>query len=207
MAVQETRIMSVSAPATPLAKAMDVDEFMAFVETRPDEERWELIDGVPMMMAPPSPAHQRIAQNFAALLNNAFAAQGRDLFAYLGTGARTPRARDFFVIPDVMVVPGVSGYDLYVENYQLAAEVLSPSNTRREMASKLRRYRQVPDNLYAAFIDAREFLVELHARRNDWQPAIFTQPDEQIELPEFGMRCRVAELYRGTPLDPQRPAQ
>src|SRR4051812_22277933 len=125
--------MSVSVPAPVMSGTMDVDEFMAFAETRPDEERWELIDGVPMMTAPPSPAHQRIAQNFAVLLNNAFEAQGRDLFAYHGTGTRTPGAPDFFVLPDVVVVPGVSGYDLYAENFQLAAEVLSPSNRRREM--------------------------------------------------------------------------
>jgi Uma2 family endonuclease len=183
---------------------MDVDEFMAFLDTRPAEERWELIDGVPAMMAPPSPAHQRIARNFAELLNSAFAAQGRDLFAYHGTGARTQGVRDFFVLPDVLVVPGVSGYDLYAENYQLAAEVLSPSNKRREMASKLRRYREAPDNLYAGFVDSRELLVELHAKRLNWQPAILTDADDAIEMPEFGLGCRVADLYRGTPLDPQR---
>jgi Uma2 family endonuclease len=198
--------MSMSVPAPPLSKTMDVDEFMAFVETRPDEERWELIDGVPMMRAPPSPAHQRIAQNFAVLLNSAFEAQGRDLFAYHGTGTRTPGAPDFFVLPDVVVVPGVSGYDLYAENFQLAAEVLSPSNRRREMASKLRRYREAPDNLYAVFIDSREFLAEIHGRQADWQPAIFTQPDDSIEMPEFGLRCRVVDVYRGTPLDPERSA-
>ena len=194
--------MTIEAPAPALAGTMDVDAFMAFAKTRPDHERWELIDGVPMMMAPPSPAHQRIAQNFAVLLNTAFAEHGRDLFAYHGTGTRTAGARDFFVLPDVVVMPGVSGYDLYAENYQLAAEVLSPSNTRREMASKLRRYRQASDNLYAVFVDSRETLVEIHARRNGWEPAIFTQPGDQLDLPEFRVACRVVDLYRGTPLDP-----
>ena len=31
---------------------LSIDAFRAFVETRPDEEHWELIGGVAMMMAP-----------------------------------------------------------------------------------------------------------------------------------------------------------
>jgi Uma2 family endonuclease len=183
---------------------MDVDEFMQFLETRPDGERWELIEGVAVMMAPPSVAHQRIAGNLCELLNSAFSAERRDLFAYYGTGVRTPAVRNFHALPDVVVLPGVAGYDLYSEGYLLAAEVLSPSNTRRQIALKLRRYREAPDNLYAITVEVREFLVELYAKRNDWQPAILAQPDDPIEMPEFGLRCRVADLYRGTPLDPQR---
>jgi hypothetical protein len=34
--------------------------------SRPDEEHWELIEGVPMMMAAPNRRHQRIASNHAA---------------------------------------------------------------------------------------------------------------------------------------------
>jgi hypothetical protein len=63
---------------------MDVDEFMAFLQTRPTGEHWDLIEGVAVMMAPPSPAHQRIARNLSELLNSAVAASPLDLFAYLG---------------------------------------------------------------------------------------------------------------------------
>jgi len=31
---------------------------------------------------------------------------------------------------------------------------------------------------------------------------ILTKADDSIEMPEFGLRCRVADLYVGTPLDP-----
>ena len=55
--------MNVNAPAPAFSGSMDVDEFMAFLETRPDEERWDLIEGVAVMMAPPSVAHQRIVYN------------------------------------------------------------------------------------------------------------------------------------------------
>jgi hypothetical protein len=31
-----------------------------------------------------------------------------------------------------------------------------------------------------------------------------SKPEDLIEMPEFGLSCRVVDLYRGTPLDPQR---
>jgi Uma2 family endonuclease len=195
--------MNVNAPAQPLSGNMDVDEFMAFLETRPDGEHWELIEGVAVMMAPASYAHQRIAYNLCTLLNNAFAAQGLDLCAYFDVGVRSPSVRNFQPQPDVAVVPGVAGYDYYSERFQLAAEVLSPTNTRQEIDLKLRRYREAPDNLYAIVIEPTEFLVEIYARSRNWQPAILARADDPIEMPEFGVRCTVADLYRGTPLNPR----
>jgi Uma2 family endonuclease len=195
--------MTISAPAS-LSGSMDVDEFMAFLETRPKGEHWDLIEGSAVMMAPPSYAHRRIAFNLCNLLNSAFTARRLDLFAYFDVGVRTPGVRNFQPQPDVAVVPGVSGYDLYSERFQLVAEVLSPSNTRQEIDLKLRRYREAPDNLYAMVIEPREFLVEIHAKNRNWQPAILMHADDSIEMPEFGLRCSVADLYRGTPLDPRQ---
>jgi Uma2 family endonuclease len=196
--------MNLNTPAPPLSGTMDVDEFMAFLETRSDKERWDLIEGVAVMMAPPSYAHQRIAYNLCQLLNSAFAAQHLDLFAYFDVGVRSPGVRNFQPEPDVVVVPGVSGYDLYSERFQLVAEVLSPTNRRQEIDLKLRRYCEAPNNLHAVVIEPREFLVEIYSRRASWQPAILTKADDSIEMPEFGLSCRVADLYVGTPLDPRR---
>jgi Uma2 family endonuclease len=177
--------MNLNTPAPPLSGTMDVDEFMAFLEARSHKERWDLIEGIAVMMAPPSHAHQRIASNLSQLLNTAFAARKLDLFAYIGTGIRSPGVRNFQPQPDVVVVPGVSGYDLYSERFQLVAEVLSPTNRRQEIDLKL-----------------REFLVAIYSKRANWQPAIVAKADDPIEMPEFGLRCRVADLYVGTPLDP-----
>jgi Uma2 family endonuclease len=126
------------------------------------------------------------------------------LFAYTGLGVRTPGVHNFQPQPDVVVLPGAAAYDLYSEHFQLAAEVLSPSNTRTEIDLKLRRYREASDNLYVLVIDSRELLVEVYARSYGWQSKVLKQPDDVIEMPEFGLRCGVVDIYRGTPLDPQR---
>jgi len=42
---------------------LTMEQFHAFRDERPKEEKWELIDGVPMMMPPPTLMHQRISRN------------------------------------------------------------------------------------------------------------------------------------------------
>ena len=62
--------------------------------------------------------------------------------------------------------------------------------------------------LYALVIEPRAFLVEIHAKRRNWEPTTLTRADDPIEMAEFDFTCRVGDLYRGTPLDPQsRTAQ
>lgn len=196
--------MIVNAPARPDSGTMDLDEFMGFLETRPKEERWHLIEGIAVMMAPPSLAHQWIARNLSELFNRAFEAQGRDLRAYREIAIRLPGLANFQPEPDVVVAPGTAGYELYADNFQLVAEILLPSNRRHEIDLKLRRYREAPHNLYAVVIEPREFRVEIYAKSHNWQRLVLARTDDLIELPEFDLRCQVSELYRGTPLDQAR---
>jgi Uma2 family endonuclease len=195
--------MIVTAPARPYSGTMHVDEFMAFLEMRPKEERWDLIEGVAVMMAPPSMAHQRIALNLCDLLNRAFAAQGSNLFAYHEIALRLPGVLNFQPEPDVVVAPGPAGPELYTQDFRLVAEILSLSNRRTEIDLKLHRYRQAASNLYVVVVEPHEIFVEIYARTGDWEPVAFRRRDDLIEMPEFGLRCSVGDLYRGTTLDPQ----
>ena len=193
--------MIVTAPARPYSGTMHVDEFMAFLEMRPKEERWDLIEGVAVMMAPPSMAHQRIALNLCDLLNRAFAAQGSNLFAYHEFALRLPGVLNFQPEPDVVVAPGPAGPELYTQDFRLVAEILSLSNRRTEIDLKLHRYRQAASNLYVVVVEPHEILVEIHARSRNWEPIALRRRDDLIEMPEFGLRSSVGDLYRGTTLD------
>ena len=53
-------------------------------------------------------------------------------------------------------------------------------------------------------IEPFEFHVEIYAKRSNWQLAALTKPDDLIEMPEFGLSCRLVDLYRGTTLDLDR---
>ncbi len=196
--------MNVNVPARRYPGTMDLNEFMAFLEMRPKEERWHLIEGFAVMMAPPSLAHQRIALNLCELLNREFVAQRRDLYAYHEIAIRLPDVINFQPEPDVVVASGMASYESFAENFELVAEILSPSNSRAQIETKLRRYREASHNLYVLVIEPREYSVEIYARSRGWEPVSRKRPDDRIELPEFGLRCAVGDLYRGTPLDPHR---
>jgi hypothetical protein len=49
-------------------------------------------------------------------------------------------------------------------------------------------------------IDSRELLVEIYAKSRGWEPHGLNKAGDPIEMPEFGLFCRVGDLYRGTPL-------
>jgi hypothetical protein len=88
------------------------------------------------------------------------------------------------------------------ERFLRAAEVLSPSSTRKLIDVKPSMDCQALDNLYATAIEPRKFWVEIYAKSRGWEPVIL--PDEAIEMPEFGLPCSMADRYRRTPLDPRR---
>ena len=94
----------------------------------------------------------------------------------------TPIVGGVWPQPDVVVVPGVAGYDIYSERFQVVAEVLSPTNRRQEIDLKLRRYREAPHNLYAVVIEPRKFLVEIYAKRASWQPTVLTKTGRVLNV-------------------------
>jgi Uma2 family endonuclease len=186
---------------------MTAGEFLKFVKFRPNEERWQLVEGVARMMNPPTYVHLVIALNLNYLLSEGLERQGLDLLVVNDGGVRMRSAPDFLPRPDVVVVPGIAEYRSYAERFLLVAEVLSPSNTKSLIARKLQFYRSHSDNLYCLIIDSRRTWIEVHARANDWKPFSLESPSDALELPEFAFRCAVGDLYRRTPLDPARPAE
>src|ERR1700730_3700836 len=119
---------------------LSVETFRAWAASRPDEEHWELIDGVPMMMTPPTRVHQRIASNLERLLNDALELHRPALAAYQRIGVNLgPVVEHYDPEPDVAIVDADSGRaPRYSDRFYLAAEVVSDSDratvdTKREI--------------------------------------------------------------------------
>ena len=51
-------------------------QVVVFLDTRPEQEHWQLIDGVAMMMPPPTLRHQAVARNLGFELNFHFRSSG-----------------------------------------------------------------------------------------------------------------------------------
>ena len=105
------------------------ETFDAFRNDRPKEEKWELIDGVPVMMPPPSLVHQRIASNVWLMLHNTLQKVRPDWRADLEIGVLLSDDENYNPEPDVTVIDEAIGLDqFYAGRFYFVAEVLSASD-------------------------------------------------------------------------------
>lgn len=186
---------------------LSVEAFRAFYQSRPGEERWELIDGVPMMMAPPTFIHQRIASNLERLLNDALETRRGSFAAYQRGGLNLKRAvANYDPEPDVVVVDVVLEPDQhYVDRFYLAAEVVSDSD-RKAVAGKREIYKLHQHCSCVLTVRQDRCHIRIDTRTSTgWQVKLLSKPADVFALPDFGLRCTLGDLYKGTPLQ-QRPA-
>src|SRR5262249_9475866 len=86
---------------------MTVEEFYSFTDTRPDEEKWELIDGEPILNAAPSPVHQWIVRNLMyALTSRELQLNPAPWVILPGLGVRVSETNR--PEPDVLIIPRAS---------------------------------------------------------------------------------------------------
>ena len=132
--------------AEAISAPLSIETFRAWLGSRPGEEHWELIAGVPMMMAPATRAHQRIASNLESLLNGAFEEHQPAFTAYQRVGLNlAPIAPDYDPEPDVVVIDANSpGEERYADRFYLAAEVVSSSD-QKTVESKREIYKRHAD--------------------------------------------------------------
>lgn len=181
-----------------------VEEYLAWLDTRPSEERWQLIDGVAMMMTPPTLRHQNIAQNLAFELKLHFRTTGLPYMVLHEVGLIVPDVALFRPEADVAVVdPALDMESSYADRFFLAAEVLSDSNSDADVEIKRQRYQLHPDNNYCLIISQTEVRIEIYARAAGWEPVILTGLDDRLTLPELGFSCAVRDIYADTPLAPR----
>jgi Uma2 family endonuclease len=179
---------------------LSVASFRTWLLSRPDEEHWELIEGVPMMMTPPNRRHQRIASNLEALLNAALKRHDPAFSAYHDIGVNIASTVPYDPEPDVAVIRDDENPDpRYADQFYLVAEVLSESD-RGIIESKRDIYRAHPSCTCILLVrqDRAEIIVDRRTV-DGWRSQILDAADE-LSLPEFGLTCPVRDVYRDTPL-------
>jgi Uma2 family endonuclease len=179
---------------------LSVASFRTWLVSRPDEEHWELIEGVPTMMTPPNRRHQRITSNLEALLNAALKRLDPTLSAYHDIGVNVVSTVPYDPEPDVAVIRDDENPDpRYADQFYLVAEVLSESD-RGIIESKRDIYRAHPSCTCILLIrqDRAEVIVDRRTV-DGWQSDVL-QADDELTLPESGLTCAVRDVYRDTPL-------
>jgi len=186
---------------------MSVDFFRRFLESRPEKERWELIDGVAVRLERPTLGHQRVASNLETLLLNALERHAPHLTAYQRLGVNLgPEAEHYDPEPDVIVIDAEIGPDIderYADRFYLAAEIVSSSD-KTFVEAKREIYRQHEACKCVLVVQQNQFEVSVDLRTDaGWKEQRLTKPDDLLVLPDFGLRCNLSDLYRGTALQPR----
>ncbi|MCL6627366.1 Uma2 family endonuclease [Alicyclobacillus shizuokensis] len=108
-------------------------------------ERWELVDGVPYMMASPTPVHQQIALQLATEFG--LYLRGKECQAFIAPmdlcfeeSMKTPHV----VQPDLFVMCGEYGRERRIVGIPvLVVEILSPSTAANDTIRKLNLYQRM----------------------------------------------------------------
>jgi Uma2 family endonuclease len=182
------------------APMLSVASFRTWLASRPDEEHWELIEGVPMLMAPPNRRHQRIASNLENLLNAALKRHNPAFVAYHDIGVNIVSTVPYDPEPDVAVIREEENpHPRYADRFYLVAEVLSESD-KDVVESKRDIYRAHPSCTCILLVRQDRMEITVDRRTSEgWRSQVLHGADELV-VPEFGLTCPVRDVYRDTSL-------
>jgi Uma2 family endonuclease len=144
-------------------RRMTLDEFLAW--DPPGDARYELVDGRPVMMAPPKVQHADIADNLVDFLRPRLRPPCR---TSQGAGVLADRDRDQYLEADVAVScerrrPGQQ----HLEAPRLVIEILSPSTKSHDLGTKLDAYRALASVEETSLISSTERRVTHWRREGD----------------------------------------
>lgn len=192
----------VAMPVSPLpaVDTMTIAEFLAFTETRPDEERWELIEGVPTLSPSPVNVHQIVCMNIVRHLLDHRDRTGAPWLATLGIGTRVPASPHSLPRPDVYVHEGPAHFEHVTDDALVLFEVLSRSNTKADQAWRRKVYASVPNCQHYVTVSLKKPEAIAYDRASGWQPRRAQGITEMLALAAIGVELPLADVYRYTPL-------
>jgi Uma2 family endonuclease len=180
---------------------MTVEDFYAFTDTRPDEEKWELIEGEPVMQASATSQHGVILFNLGFLLGQIVRTEGVSWQAVPGIGLRLSGISR--PEPDIIIRPkGHPKGDPFArdcDDVVVAFEILSPSTADRDLRWKRKAYTGLPSLSHYVVVAQDTVEVVVFARREGFGERRLRSGDT-LELPELGISVPLSEIYRDTGL-------
>jgi Uma2 family endonuclease len=164
-------------------------------DTPDGSDRWELVDGIPRAMAPPSDRHALIHGETGRLIGNHLAEQRPDCRVGIGAGLQP---NDYNVrIPDITVSCGPLADDRLLAGPIVVIEILSPSNAS-DTWRNVTLYTAMPSVREILVINSVDIRVHLLRRQEDgaWlNPVVLTLGDT-VTLQSIDFTAPIAALYR-----------
>ena len=175
-------------------------EFLVWEQTQ--DLRHEFVDGVAVMMAGGTRAHDRIQRNLLVraterLRGSSCEPLGPDMIVETGTG--NGRYSDMTIDcgpfdPEALTASAPT----------VVFEILSDSTRKTDLLIKLRDYDAPPSIRHYVLIAQTEILVFVYSRGASdgftLRPREFRRLHETVELPGVGLSLTLAEIYEGLPI-------
>jgi Uma2 family endonuclease len=177
---------------------MDFGEFVAFLETRPDHEKWELIEGRPVLSPSPVYVHQLLVANLIGELREAVLPLLPRLAVIPGIGVKVNERNA--PVPDVMIRPLDSLEGSFCDDIALACEVLSPGTARYDRKWKVEVYTAMASLHHYLILSPKRLEATLYSRADGFAPRILRDPAASLDLGGLGVALPLASLYRDTGL-------
>ncbi|HEY4921407.1 MAG TPA: Uma2 family endonuclease [Xanthobacteraceae bacterium] len=180
------------------AEPMNVEEYFAFTDSRPDNEKWELIEGEPVLQASPTTRHQTIVANVIYCLQVIRRERRPSWIAIPGIGVRVSDTS--LPEPDILIGPPADASSRECDDIVVAIEVLSDSTADRDLRWKRKAYARLGSLMYYVVIaqDAVEVLV--YARAANFAEQRTESLAASLELPALGISLPLTEIYQDTGL-------
>jgi Uma2 family endonuclease len=178
--------------------AMTVEDFLAFTDSRPDDERWELIGGEPVLNASPACLHQYIVRNLLLALAR-FETENRPAWCVIpGIGVKVSDVA--LPVPDLLVRPRDDLAGSVCDDAVAAFEVLSPSTADRDLRWKRRAYTGLPTLSHYVVVAQDRVEVVAYDRDRGFGERRLEALDAILPLPALGIALPLADIYENTPL-------
>ncbi len=184
-------------------RPMTLEEFLEWDSG--DDCVWELVDGFPRPKFPPNPAllgqaapsdeHGVIVKNLTFALENLVRAGKLPCRVIPGAGQKVSVRRNRLRIPDLTVKCGPTSREAW--DPILVVEVISPSNSARELAEREADFRALPTVREIVVLEQDAAVATVSHRVGDlWRVERLEGLDAVLSLESVGLEVPLREVYR-----------
>ncbi len=182
------------------ADQMTIAEFLAFMDSRPDGERWELIEGVAYGCRVRTQIEQCVTVNIAMALTNAKHAAEAQWTPILGVFTQVPVAPNTLLRPDLFVKEAEPEDAVTTADALVIFEVLAKTDDNSARTWRKRVYASVPNCQHYVAVSTKSAEIIRHDRADGWVGTIVHGLDATLALPAIKANVALRDTYRGTPI-------
>jgi Uma2 family endonuclease len=157
------------------------------IDSYPDDEIWELIEGVPYQLAPPSVKHQEISGELFRQISNYLVGKTCKVFAApFGVYLPDTKKKNNFVVPDITIVCEKISGDKYQGVPSLVIEIQSPSNDQAEFMKKFKLYQKLGIQEYwVIYPDSQIISIFRLNQNNKYELADYEDEERKLKVGIF----------------------